>query len=559
MGFFFKPVDGNSGGSISGETSIDDTTISTDRTWSSAKIEDFVLTNDDVVWSTVQGENLSVDYSKEGYLREVEIFGNTIQNEEDLSDIQHLGELYVDEEGQPILDGEGREQYKIEVESKNYTSINSDFSNIIIPKGYGEINYEDKTITLYSNRTIWINSYVDIQLNKYTEAGDIVNFIFESDTKLNLQIGLLINNAWYDSVTFNDTTFIEYNKSLTKSGDIIRLQIDSPYDKEIKIKLYNPKSNKTTLLLPCQLMKVGDVADRLYWDSSKGRYVVEKKVDKMNITSIQSAGYEVDDYRYGGRFSDARFESGVIKGEGIFSHGKYINRNTAEEPTFNALYGKIIGGSFGIKILKTELESQDQAGLNKWLEGKEVYSYQPLVTTQLIETNITKEILIPCYKDKTHLFVTGGIDGTIKAKIPLDGGQAIQSLSVMNLALNEEVSTLSLENEELKQMDNELVATSWDMDFRMCEIEWTLEDLGIGQEISTMSLENNIIKNTKGSVSNMALTRFEQAKIMIIGGVYNKETLTKQLTTYLNRGYLTQEEYDELIALMEAKDLVVEE
>lgn len=125
--------------------------------------------------------------------------------------------------------------------------------------------------------------------------------------------------------------------------------------------------------------------------------------------------------------------------------------------------------------------------------------------------------------------------------------------------LEEKVQVLENENEELKQMDNELVATSWDMDFRMCEIEWTLEDLGIGQEISTMSLENNIIKNTKGSVSNMALTRFEQAKIMIIGGVYNKETLTKQLTTYLNRGYLTQEEYDELIALMEAKDLVVEE
>lgn len=119
--------------------------------------------------------------------------------------------------------------------------------------------------------------------------------------------------------------------------------------------------------------------------------------------------------------------------------------------------------------------------------------------------------------------------------------------------LNEEINTLSLENKELKHMDNELVATSWDMDFRMCAIEWSLEDLGIGQEL--MMLENNM----KGSVSNMALSRYEQAKIMIVGGVYKKITLTKQLTTYLNRGYLTQEEYDELIALMEAKDLVVEE
>ena len=46
---------------------------------------------------------------------------------------------------------------------------------------------------------------------------------------------------------------------------------------------------------------------------------------------------------------------------------------------------------------------------------------------------------------------------------------------------------------------------------------------------------------------------------MIVGGSYNKVTLTKQLTTYLNRGYISQKEYDELIALMEAKELVMEE
>lgn len=132
----------------------------------------------------------------------------------------------------------------------------------------------------------------------------------------------------------------------------------------------------------------------------------------------------------------------------------------------------------------------------------------------------------------------------------------------VELTLEEKVELLEDENKALKQMDNELVATSWDMDYRMCEVEWVLEDLGVTQEaISTFSLnesENNK-RNTKGSVSNMALTRFEQAKIMIVGGVYKKETLTKQLNTYLKREYLTQEEYDELIALMEAKDLVVEE
>ena len=54
----------------------------------------------------------------------------------------------------------------------------------------------------------------------------------------------------------------------------------------------------------------------------------------------------------------------------------------------------------------------------------------------------------------------------------------------------------------------------------------------------------------------MALSRYEQAKIMILGGVYNDTTLRKQLKTYLDRRYLTQEEYDELISLMDARELV---
>ena len=40
---------------------------------------------------------------------------------------------------------------------------------------------------------------------------------------------------------------------------------------------------------------------------------------------------------------------------------------------------------------------------------------------------------------------------------------------------------------------------------------------------------------------------------------YVRETLERQLTAYLHRGHLTQTEYDELIALMDARELVTEE
>ena len=113
-----------------------------------------------------------------------------------------------------------------------------------------------------------------------------------------------------------------------------------------------------------------------------------------------------------------------------------------------------------------------------------------------------------------------------------------------------EERVISLESNSL-----DIVATTWDMDYRVCEIEWALEDSGI-LVVAQVAQAFNI--KSKG-VGTMALSRYEQAKIMILGGAYVRETLERQLTTYLKRGYLTKEEYDELIALMDARELVTEE
>ena len=113
-----------------------------------------------------------------------------------------------------------------------------------------------------------------------------------------------------------------------------------------------------------------------------------------------------------------------------------------------------------------------------------------------------------------------------------------------------EERVISLESNSL-----DIVATTWDMDYRVCEIEWALEDSGI---LAVAQVAQAFNLKSKG-VGTMALSRYEQAKIMILGGAYVRETLERQLTTYLRRGYLTQTEYDELIALMDARELVTEE
>lgn len=105
----------------------------------------------------------------------------------------------------------------------------------------------------------------------------------------------------------------------------------------------------------------------------------------------------------------------------------------------------------------------------------------------------------------------------------------------------------------LEKMDVDLIATSWDMDFRIMELEWFLEDSMVA------SLNINLKNTLRKGERNMALSRFEQAKIMILGGSYNRETLERQLKTYKDRGVITKDEYDTLISMMDAKELVTEQ
>ena len=113
---------------------------------------------------------------------------------------------------------------------------------------------------------------------------------------------------------------------------------------------------------------------------------------------------------------------------------------------------------------------------------------------------------------------------------------------VLELTTTESESTLEDRIVSLEGYNVDIIATTFDIDFRLCEVEWTLEDAGI----VGIGLANVL----KQGVATFTLSRYEQAKIIILGGKYNEEHLTNQLVTYLNREYILQEEYDELMELM---------
>ena len=354
---------GSTGGSSGGSINIDDNTISTTSTWSSAKIEDFVHTNDGVIWSDVQGENLFVEFTKEGYLREVEIWGNTIQND---NNTQHLGE--------PV-DG----NYKIEIVTTNSNLFNP--SQEITDNSYIDDNGVIKTLNGYAVSMEYIK--VKPSTSYICENSNYVAYYDENKTFIKREASYGYQQFTTSADCYYVRFQIEWSRLENNNLDLHRVA-EGLRTERFAIPSY--KSHKSTLFLPCQLCKVDDTSDRLYWDDEKGKYIVEKKTNNSEI----------------------------------------------------------------------------------------------------IETNITEKILQPTYIDKTLFFVTGGIDGIIKAKAPLDGGQALQTLS-------EEVITLSLENEEIKEVNNvqdELIDTTMlATDELYTMIEPILETVP-----QTMSIERSVSK-----------------------------------------------------------------
>ena len=260
------------------------------------------------ITATDKSEDDTIDTDR--FIEVTEIFGNTIQDENNLEDIQSVGELYVDDEENPILDDLGREQYKIEISSCN-DNINT--SSLILGWLDNNGNVSPSHSDLVTSDFVYVKKNSTIWLKLKNNNSNF--FVCEYDCNYNfIKKSFVIMNNYPCYELSENTTFIK-----------VMIQINSDIEEKLQISYYYNGSyfdrceNKTTILLPCQLQKVGDVYDRLYWDSEKGKYVVEKN------------------------------------------------------------------------------------------------------DTQLIETNITEKIQLPCYSEETHIFVNNTLDTTMKVLVPYKG------------------------------------------------------------------------------------------------------------------------------------------
>lgn len=105
----------------------------------------------------------------------------------------------------------------------------------------------------------------------------------------------------------------------------------------------------------------------------------------------------------------------------------------------------------------------------------------------------------------------------------------------------EVIKTTEEKVEELQEANIELVNSTLDLDFRLFDIE-----MSIGVPMS--------LKEKKG-MRSMARSPYEMMRILILGEKYERVKIETMAKKYLQGGRMTQKEYDEIIALMDADEI----
>ena len=212
---------------------------------------------------------------------------------------------------------------------------------------------------------------------------------------------------------------------------------------------------------------------------------------------------------------------------------------------------QVSNGVLYIRVKKSKLETQDLNGFVKWLKSNPLTIYFEL--KELIETPLDENINLKTFGEKTYVSFENSISGTISFKAPVNAAATISRLNRENRALEEENKTLRQDFESttlsLTDSDLELVKQNVDMDFRLMEVEFALD-------IPQSTLSSNINFKKKGEVKSMARTPYAMMKIVILSGDYDREDYIHKVGKYYERGRMTKEEYDELMSLMTADEVI---
>lgn len=372
------------------------------------------------VYECVEGSNISTD-SSSGYLKDVEILGNTIQNASNLADIRSVGDKV-----------KGQELYEIPVLScgKNLVSfvqypfgINSDGNENISGNnnvtGFCKVRPNTTYVTSINGVLRGTNQFFyDIDKKFISKSINPTNTFTTP------------NNCYYVRNTFGN--------SLEENFQIEEGTVATPYEPY--------QEDKLTILSSVQLEKVGDVRDRII--EKDGVWGVEKNVDTaiLNGNEVWSLSVQTP-YN---RFLTKHIYIKAVDGIGVLS-SKYksssfidlwnnLDKESIASHNVDDGFLSIRANYSNVEEFKNSLKSNNI--LIKYIATQPTFI--PLPHDQ--------QVKLRTFANKTNISFLTEIEGTIKAQVPKSLGATVNTHT-------EQISNLNKELDRVKKLEESTVST----------------------------------------------------------------------------------------------------
>ena len=481
------------------------------------------------------GEHITAENTMGGSITNLEVLGNTIQNEEDLADIKSVGELQEDG------------TYKMSILSCGKNLFNPLNKNIECSIGgsQNKVTYkvEGDKIIIKSNPSVssdwgWVefknikvtpNKSYTIHPNATVIKGNVCVFVFDS------------NNTKLFEIPNTSKTFIPTTKHIT-----IRLYVQtttSYTDAEIHYKpqleegtvatSYEPyQENKCDILLPCQLEKVGDVADRII--CKDGVWGVEKNVITYHLKDFSQSNY--------GAFACRTILPKLGIAENNYTTIPFYSNLDYTHTNINSQWNDRSKNS--IAVSKASIDSQynyvcDITSENhvftdmvKMIEDNDIWVKYALLEPQFIPLPRNTQIQLNSFFGTTHVYMESGeVEGIIKCKIPKSLGATVQSLNNKTDILSDRIEAI----EGLKDSQNMKYET--DKGYLVCKEtkNGVIDDLKIEGK-TLVNLINDIEKDIGLSVSTDA--KYDFVRKLIPNTTYTLSYTIKDLVIGTSDGVI---------------------
>lgn len=379
------------------------------------------------VYVNIEGNHISTD-SSVGYLKDVEILGNTIQNASNIADIRSVGDKV-----------EGQELYEIPV-----LSVGKNLFNTVFKDALNNIN----GVTVNDSGVVTINGTLSTHamFNVVIPKGKYRTTTF-SDSRMALHVfwdgG---DSSFQTNKTLSyteDKTLKCYIASGTYDNHICKFQLEegtvaTPYEPYIEDKL--------AILSPVQIEKVGNVADRII--EKDGVLGVEKNVKTVYTKEFANVSiYEDKGGTYLWKVSVNTKNTNVMSN--FAPTGKL---STEATQTQVIIYDHTTKRELRLAFKKSDFPNfSDVSNVQEYLRDNAKY-IKIIQEPQFIPLPRSQQVKLRTFANKTNISFLTEIEGSIKAQVPKSLGAAVNTHT-------EQINNLNKELDRVKKLEESTVST----------------------------------------------------------------------------------------------------